>query len=161
VLAQVTGREAFGSQAKEHQRTEERDHPRVEKAQPGHSPAVDNDGPMDAVHGPLGDGAVVAESLDVRRTSACVKADLPQRGEVGQATIERELQGVVDRGFGTEGASFLVVLLDAAVLGIDMQRGHHAVGQHAGANAARVCRVTRPIEDQLHLMGRRGPGSRG
>ena len=53
--------------------------------------------------------------------------------------------------FGAQCASFFVVLLDARVLVIDVQRGNHAVGYHPGAELAGCPAVDPTIEDQLHL----------
>jgi len=85
-------REAVGPQPKQHERAEQRQHARVEKAQRRHPLAVHNAGPMHPVHGLVGDRAVVAESLDVQQTSIGLKADLPQGGEVCQPTPERKVR---------------------------------------------------------------------
>jgi len=42
----------------------------------------------------------MAESLDVEQTSVGGKADLPQRGQVGQPFPDPEVAGVVDGGLG-------------------------------------------------------------
>ena len=48
---------------------------------------------------------------------------------------------------------FLVVLLDARVLVIDVERGRHVAGEDAGAPARRRAPRDLAIEDQLHLLG--------
>ena len=46
-----------------------------------------------------------------------------------------------------------MVLLDLGFLVLDVQRGHDALGQHAGAEAPGRAARDAPIEDQLHLIG--------
>ena len=44
-----------------------------------------------------------------------------------------EVVGVVDHRLGAQGATLLVVLLDARVLVVDVQRRDHPVGDYAGS----------------------------
>ena len=66
---------------------------------------------------------------------------------------DTEVACVVDGGFGAQRASFLVVLLDARVLVVDVQRGDHAVGDHSRTKLARSATGDPAIENQLHLIG--------
>src|SRR5919108_735321 len=62
--------------------------------------SIDNEGAVDPLHGDFADRTIVAESLDVEQTSVGLKADLPQRGEVGQPAAGGEIARVVDGGLG-------------------------------------------------------------
>jgi hypothetical protein len=50
----------------------------------------------------------VAQTLEVEQAAIGGKADLAQRGQVGQAFGDVEVVGVADRGLGPEGAAFPV-----------------------------------------------------
>jgi len=91
--------------------------------------------------------------LDVEKTPVGLKADLPQRGQVLEQFADSEVTGVVDGCFGTKGTTFLVILLDAGVLVIDMQRGEHAIRNHSGSKFAGRTSANASIKDQLHLAG--------
>ena len=95
----------------------------------------------------------MADSLDVEQTSVGAEADLPQRGQVVQPLADGEVARVVDRGFSAKGTSLLVVLLDAGVLVVEVQRGHHALGDDAGAEPPWGPPRHPAIEDQLHVVG--------
>ena len=136
VRAEVAVAPAVGQQPKDHQHTEECLDDRVGEAQGGGPLALDGDRAGHAGERDVPDRAVVADPLDVQETSVGVKADLPQGGEVRQPSADREVVRVIDRRLRPEGPSFLVVLLDARVRIVDVQRGRHALGDHAGAKAA-------------------------
>ncbi len=55
VLTQIAGGEALGQQAKDHQRPEEREHPRVKKTQGGRPLPLDEAGPVHLVHDHVAD----------------------------------------------------------------------------------------------------------
>jgi hypothetical protein len=95
----------------------------------------------------------MGNSLDVEKTPVGLKADLSESGQILQQFADAEVAGVVDGGFGTEGAALLVILLDPCVLVIDVQRGDHSIGDHARAEPARRPRRDAAVEDQLHLTG--------
>ncbi|EAR22041.1 hypothetical protein NB231_06621 [Nitrococcus mobilis Nb-231] len=59
----------------------------------------------------------------------------------------------VDGGLGAQRPALLMVLLDATVLIVEVQGGHHTVGDHARAKTPRGAPGDAPIEDQLHLIG--------
>ena len=93
--------------------------------------------------------------LDVEKTPVGLKADLPQSGQVLQQLADAEVARVVDGGFGAQGAALLVILLDAGVLVIDVQRGNHPVGDHARAEPAGRARVlTRRSKINCTWLGR-------
>ncbi len=89
----------------------------------------------------------------MQQTSVGLKAEAAQSGQIRQPFAEVEVTRVVDGGFGAQGAPFLVLLLDATVLVVDVQRRHDPVGQHARAEAAGGPLADTPLEDQLHLIG--------
>lgn len=86
-------------------------------------------------------------------TSIGRKGQLPQSGQIAQPFADAEVARVVDGGLRAQGASLLVVLLDAAALVVDVQGGRHALGDHPGAKPARRPPRHPPREDQLHLAG--------
>jgi len=47
--------------------------------------------------------------LDVQQTSVGLKADEPQGGQVLQPFAEVEGAGIVDRSFGAQGTTFLMI----------------------------------------------------
>ncbi len=107
---------------------------------------ADDDGLGDLGEGGLADGGVVADSLDVEETSVGSEADLPECGQVGQPFPDAEIAGVVDGRLGAKGDSFLVVLLHAGGLVLDVQGRRDTVGEHPGPEPA-GCRVAAPVLD--------------
>ena len=99
------------------------------------------------------DGAVVAEALDAEQASVGSEADLLQIIEVPQPAADREVVGVVDDRLGAQRAALLVVLLDARVLVVDVQRRDDPVGDDAGAIPRGGAPVDAPVEGQLHVVG--------
>ena len=69
----------------------------------------------------VADDGVVADRLGVEESPVGGEADLPQGGQVAQPFADPEVAGVVDGGLGAKGSSFLVILLDAGVLVLDVQ----------------------------------------
>jgi len=123
VLAERRRREAVGQQPEDHQGAEQGLDARVREAQ-GRDPLVgDHLGALHLLQGRFAEGTVVAESLDVEEASVGLEADLPQRGEVWQPLAEGEVAGIIDGGLGPEGAPLLVILLDPAVLVVEVERG--------------------------------------
>ncbi len=132
-------------------------HQRVDAAVPdaksGGTLLLDNDGLGDGVKVVVADPAVVAQMFDVQETSVGGKADLPQRGQIGESPTDFKVVRVVDRRFGPERLTFFVVLLDLGLFVVDVERGDHAVGEDAGAELARGPAGDAAIENQLHLIG--------
>src|SRR5436190_3132716 len=87
------------------------------------------------------------------RTSVGLKADLAQFLKIFDASADREIAGVVDGRFSSKRLSLLVVLLDAGFFVIDVQRGHDAVGDDAGAEPTRCAPDDLTVEHQAHLTG--------
>ena len=85
----------------------------VGEPQPGDADAAGGgQGAGDRGQGVGSGDRVVAESLDAQQAPVGGVADLPQGGQIGQSFPDPEIAGVVDGGFGAQGFSFLVVLLD-------------------------------------------------
>jgi hypothetical protein len=91
-------------------------------------------------------------------TSVGGEADLPQCGQIGQPFADRKVGGVIDRGFGAQRFSFLLVLLDSGVLVVHIQAGGHTLGDYPGMEhsgcAARSAAYQPAIEDQATWSGR-------
>jgi len=152
MLAELRRGEPVGQEPEDHQRTEQRLDPRVGEPQ-GRNPLVgDHLGALDLPQGRFAEGAVVAELLDVEETSVGVEADLPQGGEVLQPFAEGEVPRVVDRGLGPEGPPLLVVLLDPAVLVVQVERGRHPLGEDPRPEPPGGPPRDPAPEDQLHLV---------
>ena len=94
------------------------------------------------------EGAVVAEALDAEQASVGGEADLLQIFKVPQPAADIEVVRVVDHRLGAQRAPFLVVLLDARVLVVDVQRRGNPVGDDAGAIPRGGASVDAPIEDR-------------
>ena len=127
---------------------------RIAEPQRRGSLTIDLDRSDDLIESIFADRAVVAETLDVEQTSVGLEADLPQGGQVLQPLADAEVARVVDGGLGAKRAAFLVVLLDAGVLVVDVQRRNHAVGQDAGAEAPGVRWFTRRSKISCTWSGR-------
>src|SRR6516165_8899212 len=59
---------------------------------------------------------------------------MAQFGEVMQAFADAEVVAVVDGGLGAQGALLLVILLDASVFVVDVERGGDALSEDAGSH---------------------------
>ena len=105
----------------------------------------------DPIEQPLGQGTVLGDGLDFEQTAIGIEADGPQRGQVGEATSDSEIVGVVDRGLGAQGAPFLEVLLDLGGFVADVQRRDDPLGDDAGVERARRAFANPPLEDQADL----------
>ena len=92
---------------------------------------------MDLLERFFSQAAVVAETLDFDQTSVGLKADLPQTRQINQPLAAGEVARIIDGRFRAQRPPFFMVLLEARGLVIDVQGGRDAVGNHAGAEAAR------------------------
>jgi hypothetical protein len=90
--------------------------------------------------------AVVADALDAKQASIGGEADFPERRKILEPSTDLEVARIVDDGLRPEGASLLVVLLDAGVLVVGVERGHDAFGEHASAKAAGRRARDAPVE---------------
>src|ERR1700726_1539865 len=87
------------------------------------------------------------------RRRLAAKPILRSSGRFSMRSADGEVAGVVDGGFGAKRLSLLVVLLDAGLLVIDVQRRHHAVGDDTGAEPPRRAAAHLAVEHQAHLAG--------
>ena len=81
-----------------------------------------------------------------------MEADLSQLRQVVKPLADIEITGVVDGGLGAQSTAFFVVLLDAGAFVVDVQGGHDAVGDDAGAKQAGRALADPTIKDELHLF---------
>ncbi len=137
VLAQVGAAEAVGEQAEQQQGVPQVVDLGIGEAQAGSALAIATDRAFDRLEGGLGEHAVVAETFELEQASIGGEADLAQLRQVGQALADLEVGSVVDRGLGPQRAAFLVILLDAGALVVDVQRRRDPPGEDTGAEAAR------------------------
>jgi hypothetical protein len=151
LLAEILVRETPGNEHEEQERVQECLHPGVAEAKRGGAPPVDLTRTLQILEGILAERAVVTDSLDVEKTSVGLKADSTKRRQVVDPPADAEVARVVDGGLGAKGLPFLVVLLDAASLVVDVKRGSDPLGQHAGAKPSRGSPSHPPVEDQLRL----------
>src|SRR5215813_2528723 len=118
----------------------------------GRSLATYFDRPVDSLERVFGQHAVVTETLDFEQPSIGGKADFAQLRQIVQLSADAEVVSVVDGRLGTQGAAFLVILLDPRMLVIDVQRRSYVQGDDPGAELARRPAGDFAIEDQLHLF---------
>jgi hypothetical protein len=71
------------------------------------------------------------DTVWVQQTSVGLEAEPPQFRLVLQQLADAEVACVVDGGFGAEGTTFLMIVLDARALVGDVPRGDHTVGNDA------------------------------
>jgi len=154
MLAHVLVSEGALGEKKQEQDMEQSLDPWVCEAQGRRALVVDSERSLQALEGGLADEAVMADALDVEQTSIGGKAYGAQLGEIYEASADGEVAGVVDCRLGSECLSLLVILLDAALLVVDVQRRHDAVGDDPGAPASRVRRVTLRSNIRLTWLGR-------
>lgn len=128
---------AVGLEAADDDRGEQGVDARVTEAQPGGALAVHEYWLADLVEHGVTDDRVVTDRLGVEETPIGGEADLPQGGQVAQSLADLEVPGVVDGGLSTKGSGLLVILLDAGVLVLDVQRRGDSFGEDPGAIAAR------------------------
>lgn len=74
----------------------------------------------EVAEGVFPDPAIAAQSLDVEEMSVGREADLPQSREILESFADLEVAGVIDGGFGAQGAALFVVLLDARLLVVEV-----------------------------------------
>src|SRR6202171_3146859 len=136
----LVGKCALDEKAKQ-QDMQESLHARIGEAQRRRALVIHGDRSLHNLEGGFADEAVVTDALDVEQTSVGRKADLAQFREIFDASANGEVAGVVDGGFGAKRLSLLVVLLDAGLLVVDVQRRDHAVGDATGGEPAPPARA--------------------
>ncbi len=153
MLAQMAVSESALDENKQQQDMQQPLHSRVSEAQRCRALSIDHDRSLQFLERCFADEAVVADALDVKQTPVGRKADLAQIREIFAAPADVAVAGIVDGRLGSKRLSLLVILLDAGLLVIDVQRRHHAVGDDAGTKPAWRAPSNPPIEDEAHLRG--------
>jgi hypothetical protein len=125
---------------------------RIGKSQTGGTLASFDNGAVDGQDGVFGENTVVTDTLDLEQATVGRKADLAQLREILQALADSKIVGVVDCGLGAQRAIFFVILLDACVFVVDVQRGGDILSDDAGVEPARRAVCHSAIEDQLDLV---------
>ena len=133
MLAQIGGAEALCELAEQDDGMQQRVDARIGKAQARGPLAAFSGRTVDGLECIFGEDAVVAQAFDLEQPAIGRKADLAQLGQVVQAFADAEVVAVVDGGLGAQRPAFLVILLDARVLVVDVQGRGHALGEDAGA----------------------------
>ena len=137
---------ARGVEGKETEGLHQRVDAPVPEAESGSTLLLDNDGLGDGVKVVVADPAVVAQMFDAQETSVGGKADLPQGGQIGESPTDFKVVRIVDRRFGPERLTFLVVLLDPGFFVVDVERRDDSLGEVRVRNGPGVCRVTRRVK---------------
>lgn len=134
-------------------RCEQGHNPEISEAEPWRLLAVPGDGGLDnVVHAFLRQDTVVAEALDFQQTSVYLAADLLQARQVGDIFSHPKVLWSVDGGLSAQSSAFLEILLDIAVLIIDVEGGMHPLLNNTGAKRARGLPGNFTFEDQLHSI---------
>src|SRR5437667_6016779 len=145
--------EAGGTQRKETKRLHEGEDAAIPQAERGGALCIDDSGLGQGIEVVVADQAVVAQIFNAQEASVGGKADLPQGGEIAQSPTDLEVIRVVDGRFRAKRLAFFVVLLEAGLLVVDVERGYHAFRQDAGAEWPRCLPRDAAIENELHLIG--------
>jgi len=127
---------------------------RISEAQRCRASVVDDDGLLQLLEGGFANEAVMTDALDVEQTSVGRKADLSQFFKIFDASANGEIAGIVDRRFGAKGFALLVILLDAGLLVVDVERGHDALGDHPRAEPAGRGPGHLAVEHEAYWVGR-------
>src|SRR5262249_38845687 len=126
---------------------------RISEAQRCSASVVEDDGLLQVLEGGFADEAVMTDALDVEQTSVGCKADLAEFFKIFDASANGEIAGIVDRRFGAKGLALLVILLDAALLVVDVERRHDALGDHPRAEPAGCAPGHLAVEHEAYLAG--------
>src|SRR6201987_805008 len=152
MLAQIGGPEALRERSEQDEGLEERLNGWIGKAQAGRALATGCHRSVDGLQSIFTQDAVVAQPLDLDKPLIGRKSDRAQLCKIVQAYADAEVVSVVDGRLGPQGPAFLVVLLDARVLVIDVQGWGDIPRDHPGAKAgSRMARYP-AIEDEFDLL---------
>jgi hypothetical protein len=142
MLSQVPAGKTLREEAEEQQGAEQQLDPCLAGAKSRCSLAVVKERLVKLVERVFTDGTIVADAFDVEETPVGLEADGSQGRKILDQPADAEVVSVVDGGFGAEGPSLLVVLLDVAALVVDVQRGDDPLGDDPVRNRPGVRRVT-------------------
>src|SRR5246127_4610412 len=160
--AQIGGPEALRELSEQDEGLEKRLNGWVGKTQAGRALAAGCHRSVDGLQSIFTKDAVVAQPLDLDQALIGRKSDRAQLCKIVQAFADAEVVSVVDGRLGPQGPAFLVILLDARVLVIDVQGWGDIPRDHPGAKAgSRIeeqATVHRSVEDlgggELRLQDR-------
>ena len=138
MVAQIGCSGSLGELPEQDEGMQERVDARIGEAQARGALAARRDRAVDGLEGVFGEHAVVAQTLDFEQPSIGRKADLAQLRQIVQTLADAEVVAVVDGGLGAQGPVFLVILLDARVLVVDVQGRSHVLG-HDGCGTGPAC----------------------
>src|SRR5260370_172497 len=151
MLADVIVSEGALDEDEDEQDVEQRLNVGVGEAQGGSAVTVDDDRSLNLLESGFADKTIMTEALDVEQTSISCEADSSQLVEVFEAAADLEIAGIIDGCLGSQRLAFLVVLLDPALLVIDVQRRGYAVGNDPGSVAARCVAHNPAVQQQAVL----------
>ena len=116
--------------------------------------AIDRGRLLEFFKGRAADLAVMAEFLHLQYPAIGREANLPQFRQVLDAPAHPEIVGIIDRGFGPQRPTLLVILLEVGVLIVDVQGRSHSFGNDARPTSAvgGSLLLHAALEDQLHLI---------
>ena len=121
MLAKVLVPECALDEEEKEQDVQQTLHTRIGEAQGGCALLPDRYGLLQVLERGFTNEAIVADALDVEKTSVGCKADLAQFGKILDASTDTKVTRVVDGRFGSKRFPLLVILLDAGLPVIDMQ----------------------------------------
>src|SRR5215471_3567984 len=153
MLAQIGGPEALRELPEQDEGLEECLNAWVGKTQARGALTASYDRSVDGLQGIFAEDAVVAQPLDFDEPLIGRKPDRAQLRKIVQAFADPEVISVVDGRLGPQGPVFLVVLLDARVLVIDVQGWGDILGDDPGAKAGLGMARDPAIEDEFDLLG--------
>lgn len=107
ILAKVAIAKPVGKDVKDNDGGQENLNALFAVTKTGDALIVDRSRKLHVVEFIFADGAVVADSLDVKKTSVGLEADLPELWKVVKSFADPEVTRVVDGCFRSEGASLL------------------------------------------------------
>src|SRR6201981_3215520 len=152
MLAQIGGPEALRELSEQDEGLEQRLNAWVGKTQAGRALVAGCHRSVDGLQSIFAEDAVVAQSRDLDEPLIGRKSDRAQLRKIVQAFSNAEVVSVVDGRLGPQGPVFLVVLLDARVLVIDVQGWGDLLRDHPGAKAG-FRRARYPaLEDEFDLL---------
>src|SRR5262249_3941148 len=102
--------------------------------------------------GILTQGRIVAQLLDVQKTSVGCEGHVPQAREVVERLADAEVAGVVDHQFRPQRTAFLEVLLEEGMLVVEPETGDYLMRDEAGAEAGLGVVRDAAVKDQLQML---------
>src|SRR6201988_2481114 len=152
MLAQIGGPEALRELSEQDEGLEKRLNAWVGKTQAGRALAAGCHRSVDGLQSIFAEDAIVAQPLDLDQPLIGRKSDRAQLCKIVQAFADAEVVSVVYGRLGPQGSVFLVVLLDARVLVIDIQGWGDILRDHSGAKAGSRMARDPAIEDEFDLL---------